>query len=354
MTTRQLRPDLGFWEKVDVPFVHLSVYASMLYHVVAGVFRGKASPRRYDHFIATNVIRKLVSRTTDRQKQYMNAPTPDAYTTAMASHGVQPERVALPHGAEGLWLGNKNAKKVVIYYHGGGFAMPAIPGHFKFWLEMIRALNEGGHDVAVFFLHYTLTPHARYPTQLRQAVEALRYIVNETGRSPADVVIGGDSAGGNLTSATILHLSHPHPEIDPLPLSAPLAGSFAYAPWTNFSNAGPSMKENAWKDIITPELLDTWSSAYKGDKPADNWNEPFNAPAEWWKDAKTEHILVVAGGDEILLSSIEQLAEKIKSVFPATTFIIGEDESHDSIYFVSANESTKTGTELRQWIASRL
>lgn len=71
MTTKQLRPNLGFWEKVDVPFVHLSVYGSMLYHVIAGVFRGKASPKRYDHFIMTNTIRKLVTRTSDRQKQYV-------------------------------------------------------------------------------------------------------------------------------------------------------------------------------------------------------------------------------------------------------------------------------------------
>ncbi|CAG8113209.1 unnamed protein product [Penicillium salamii] len=354
MTTRHLRPNLGFWEKSDVPFVHLSVYASMLYHMVAGVFRGKASPKRYDHFITTNVIRKLVSRTSDRQKQYMNAPTSDVYTTVMNKNGFQPETVSLAHDAEGLWIGNKNAKKVVIYYHGGGFAMAAVPGHFEFWLAMVRALNENGHDVAVFFLRYTLTPHARYPTQLRQAVEALRYIVNETGRSPADVVIGGDSAGGNLTSATMLHISHPHPEIDPLTLSTPLAGTFAYAPWTNFSAGGPSMKENLWKDIITPEILASWSKSYKGDKPADNWNEPNNAPAEWWKDAKTERILILAGGDEILLSSIEQLAEKIKSVFPETTLVIGENESHDAPYFVSVKEETQTGTELRKWIASRL
>jgi cytochrome b561 len=74
MTTRHLRPDLGFWEKADLPLVHLSTYASMLYHAIAGVFRGKASPKRYDHFIMTNVIRKFVSRTSDRQKQYVELP----------------------------------------------------------------------------------------------------------------------------------------------------------------------------------------------------------------------------------------------------------------------------------------
>jgi hypothetical protein len=71
MTTRHLRPNLGFWEKADLPLVHLSMFGSMLYHAIAGVFRGKASPKRYDHFIMTNVLRKFVTRTSDRQKQYV-------------------------------------------------------------------------------------------------------------------------------------------------------------------------------------------------------------------------------------------------------------------------------------------
>jgi acetyl esterase/lipase len=232
--------------------------------------------------------------------------------------------------------------------------MPAIPRYFDFWLEIIRALNENGHDLAVFFPRYTLTPHAVYPTQLRQAVEALRYIINETGRSPANVIVGGDSAGGNLASATLLHLSHPHPEIDSLELSAPLAGVFAYAPWVSFSTEWPSMKDNEWKDILTPALLTSWANSYRGSKAADNWNEPFTAPTEWWADVKTERILILAGGDEILLSPIEEFAKKIKSVFPATTYVVGKDESHDAPFYVSAKEEAQTAVELRQWLAARL
>jgi acetyl esterase/lipase len=232
--------------------------------------------------------------------------------------------------------------------------MPAIAAYFDFWLEMLNALNTTGHDLAVFFPRYTLTPHATYPTQLRQAVEALRYIINETGRSPANVIIGGDSAGGNLTAATLLHLSHPHAEIEPLALSAPLAGAFTYAPWINFSTDWPSMKENQWKDIVTTSVLNRWSTSYRADKPADNWNEPFNAPAEWWRDVKAEKILVLVGGDEILLSPIQEFAKKIKSVYEEITVVVGEDESHDAPFYTMAKEQTQTGTELRQWLAARL
>jgi hypothetical protein len=43
------------------------------------------------------------------------------------------------------------------------------------------------HDFAIFCLDYTLVPHAVYPTQLRQAVSALRYLVQAQNRSPRTV-----------------------------------------------------------------------------------------------------------------------------------------------------------------------
>jgi hypothetical protein len=139
-------PELGFWEKADIPFLHLSVFASMVYSAITGVFRGKASPKRYDHHVLSGLIRKLVDRRSDRQTQYvpsnystldskksmnknaqdinvlsrryLTPPTSVVYETVMKKRGLEPETVALPHGAEGHWLGNKNAKNVIVYYHG--------------------------------------------------------------------------------------------------------------------------------------------------------------------------------------------------------------------------------------------
>ncbi|KAJ5135458.1 uncharacterized protein N7515_004736 [Penicillium bovifimosum] len=346
--------NLSFWEKADIPFVHLSLYASMLYAAVTGIFRGKASPKRYDHHIIASVIRKLVDRSTDKQKQYINSSTGETYAAVMKKRGLALEVVPLPHDTEGYWLGNKNAKNVIVYYHGGGFAMPASAVHFEFWLDMLSILNGTGQDVAVFFPRYSLTPHTRYPTQLRQAVEALRHIIVTTGRSASNVIIGGDSAGGNLASATLLHLSHPHPEIEPLPLDAPLAGVFAYAPWISFSTQWPSMESNRWKDIITPGGLIRWAQEYVDGKVADNWNEPLNAPAEWWAGARTERILILVGSDEILLSPVEEFVKKIQSVFPKISCVVGTEESHDAPFYTRVKEEMETTTELKQWLAARL
>lgn len=36
----------------------------------------------------------------------------------MEKRGLQPETVPLPHDAEGYWLGNKDAKNVLVFFHG--------------------------------------------------------------------------------------------------------------------------------------------------------------------------------------------------------------------------------------------
>lgn len=348
-------PELGFWERADVQLGKLNILANVLYAAITGVFRGKSSPKFYSAHLLATAIRTTVDRYSARQTQYMSPPTPETYKAVMKKRGLEPETVSLPHDTEGYWMGNKDAKNVVIFFHGGGFVLAAVAPHFEFWLNVLKNLNKNGHDIAVFFPRYTQSPHATYPTQLRQAAGALQYILNETGRSPSNIVVGGDSAGGNLALALLLHLSHPHPEIDPISLSSPLAGVFGLASWVNFSTDWPSFKENAYKDILTERVLNEWSGTYHGGKEHDAWSEPDRAPAEWWSDAKTERILLLAGSDELLLSPIESFAKKVKAVFPNTTYLVGVDEPHDMPFYGNPGpEGSYTGNELRQWIASRL
>lgn len=51
-------------------------------------------------------------------QRYLTAPTSAAYADGMKKRGLKPETVALPHNTEGHWIGNKNAKNVIVYYHG--------------------------------------------------------------------------------------------------------------------------------------------------------------------------------------------------------------------------------------------
>ncbi len=191
--------------------------------------------------------------------------------------------------------------------------MSADPVFFDVYSRLITDINSQEHDIAFFFLTYTLTPHASYPTQLQQCVEALRYIVVQTGRSPSNVFIGGDSAGGNLALAVLLHLTHPQPAIEPLEISRPLAGIFVIAPWGCLRFDGwSSEKENRYKDLFLKQAGDKWAKAYLNGRLPDSWSNAFLAPDEWWCGTQAKHVLILAGSEEILLSQIENFVPKLR------------------------------------------
>lgn len=349
---------LTFWERADLLPATMSMLGAFIYNVITGAFRGKGGAKTYKMHVAHAALRATVDRLSPRQMSAMNVATAKTYEQYMLKEGLKPETVELAHGASGLWIGDPTAKYVVVYYHGGGFNFTANANHFVFYHKLVKDLKASGHDVAVFLLAYSVTPEAVYPTQLRQAVEALRYILTSTSRSPSNVIIGGDSAGGNLAMAVLLHLAHPHPEIEKLSIGAPLAGVFAWAPWVDFRTDTPSFEKNRYKDIVTPAGAKKWSAVYLDGKPGDSWSEPCLAPAEWWKDTKekTQRILIVVGGDEVLLSNVESFAQKLKDAVPETTYIVGYEETHvSSVYSAMVLDGeTQQERELKRWLSARL
>ncbi|EEH36233.1 alpha/beta hydrolase fold protein [Paracoccidioides lutzii Pb01] len=357
MAPTSFPPKLSVLEKLDLVPANLSLIASAIYAAITGLVRGQSGHRYYRKHINHAVIRRAISRFSTRQSQALNPATNQAYENFAKAKGFTPQTVALDHEAEGHWIGNKDAKNVLVYYHGGGFASPANPGFFQFQSNILDKLTAAGKDIAIFFVTYTLTPHAVYPTQLRQAVGALRYIVEKTGRSPENVFIAGDSAGGNLTLGILSHLSHPHKAIEPLELSEPLAGAVPISPWVSFSLNYASVKENQNKDILAISALERWSSYYIAGSESDNYLEPLRAPADWWKDLKVRDMLILTGSDDLFRSPVEEFAEKLKSGFPDTTFFVGKDECHDApIVALMLGDQTETeqGKAYFSFFSSRL
>ena len=93
----------------------------------------------------------------------------------------------------------------LIYLHGGGFILFSLDTHDRLMREYAAA---GGF--AVLGVDYPLSPESRYPKALDQIVELVDWLHDgggeELGIDPDRLVIGGDSAGGNLSVATALRL----------------------------------------------------------------------------------------------------------------------------------------------------
>lgn len=182
--------------------------------------------------------------------------------------------------------------------------MDGTAQHLKFWTDIQGELSNIGINTAWFHPTYTLTPHASYPTQLSQAVEALRYVLEDLGRQPQEVILAGDSAGGNLCVAILSHLMHPSDNVPKLEVQTSLRGMILMSPWISFKTTWPSMTRNLDKDIDSLDALHEWSSDYLSGRASDNYVEPILAPRDWWTTAPVNRTLVVAGENEVFLDPI--------------------------------------------------
>lgn len=93
---------------------------------------------------------------------------------------------------------------VLVYLHGGGWMWNSIYTHDR----LIRSYAASA-GVAVVAPDYSLSPDSRFPTAVEECVELVHWLVrrgSEWGLDPSRMVIGGDSAGANLSVAAALRL----------------------------------------------------------------------------------------------------------------------------------------------------
>ncbi|KAK4184197.1 Alpha/Beta hydrolase protein [Podospora australis] len=173
---------------------------------------------------------------------------------------------SLPDGQSSLlWLGKNRSDpattKIVYFFHGGGYGVPMLPGHFEWCLRAyLQAGFETKENVAVAVLQYALVPHEQYPTQLKQAAAGLSQLLS-AGYKPENIIVGGDSAGGNLTLQLFGHLLHPHPEVvhsKLLQSNQKLAGAFLVSPWCGSQhNESWSFKKFGGIDMLSTETMNS-------------------------------------------------------------------------------------------------
>lgn len=190
--------------------------------------------------------------------------------------------------------------------------------HITYLHNLVTAINHSSNApnaFAILMLEYSLAPTAYYPTPLSQAVECLLSLL-DNGRSPADIILGGDSAGGNLCLSILSHYLHPHPSSQVLKLDSrldtPLKGLLLISPWVQFdTSAQKSFSANASADMFVASTLDVWSKTALGGAAPDNYIEPIRADPQWWKGigSLADKILVWGGGNELLIDSITAFVE---------------------------------------------
>jgi acetyl esterase len=100
-------------------------------------------------------------------------------------------RIYRPAGAE--------AKRTVLYFHGGGWVLGDLETHRPFCEQLCA--NTRSEVVAV---DYRRAPEAPFPAAVDDCVAAASWLVErDGGTEQGPVYVGGDSAGGNLTAVAV-------------------------------------------------------------------------------------------------------------------------------------------------------
>ncbi|MGH8229723.1 MAG: alpha/beta hydrolase, partial [Steroidobacteraceae bacterium] len=190
------------------------------------------------------------------------------------------------------------ALPLLVYFHGGGWVWSSIDTHDRLARELAAA---GG--LAVVSVDYALSPEASFPQALEECAAVIRHLAEhgaEWAIDPNRILLGGDSAGGNLALASALLLRAVS--------GPPLRAILAIYPVSDSDLMTPSYREFAQGYVLTAEKMRFYWSVY-APRPADRLH-PLAAPLR--ADlAGLPPVMVQLAELDVLRSEGETLARKL-------------------------------------------
>lgn len=250
-----------------------------------------------------NYLIKLFFKLT-KKLIYRHDYTPDKYRKGMdfftsflrKPKGVVYQLEMVDH-MEALWIKPKNIDNdsVILYLHGGGYGMGSIKSHKKLAARIARSCH-----TQCLIIEYRLAPEHRFPAAVEDSVTAYQWLLNK-GFLPHKIVIGGDSAGGGLTVATLIKLKMEG-------INQPLA-AFCLSPWVDIEASSVEIDGYQHNDpFIDKESVTIWGKRYAGEDVRNPLASPIHADL-----SNICPLLVQIGTSEILLFENRKFYEKAKS-----------------------------------------
>jgi monoterpene epsilon-lactone hydrolase len=198
--------------------------------------------------------------------------------------------------AEWVSVAGASGDAVLLYLHGGGYCIGSINTHRGMAARLAQACRARALN-----LDYRLAPEHPHPAAVDDAVAAYRWLLDR-GVAPAQIVLGGDSAGGGLVMATLLALRDAgHP--------LPVAG-FCLSPWVDLECSGETMTTKADVDpMVGKDGLTEMAAAYAGDHEL---RHPLVSPLHADLSGLPP-LLIQVGTAETLLDDAVRLADRARN-----------------------------------------
>lgn len=206
-----------------------------------------------------------------------------------------------PFEVEGIpaaWVrpeGAHDRSKMILYCHGGGYTSGTL-GYAR--MLAVRMAMATGYEVLAF--QYRLAPEHPYPEALEDARLIWEHLML-LGWGAREIILAGDSAGGNLALELALDLRDTQRM---LPWRMVL-----FSPWTDLTASGESYTECRDRDpLLTREYIEAVRDAFA---PGADWSLPEYSPL--FADLRgLPPTLIQVGGREILRDDSTRLHQKLQ------------------------------------------
>jgi len=200
------------------------------------------------------------------------------------------------NGLYSEWLipENTQSNSVILYLHGGGYAIGSVNTH----RSMVARIAKASRTPALI-IDYRLAPEHPFPAALHDASGAYQYLL-EQGYNNQQIILMGESAGGGLVLSTMLCLRD-----DGIPLPA---AAVLMSPFTDLTASGESVQTRRKQDPMNKPEDIVITQHYVGDcDPAHPMLSPLFADL-----SGLPPLYIQVGDDEIMLSDSTRLAEKAR------------------------------------------
>lgn len=189
----------------------------------------------------------------------------DSFGAILGSRKDTAIREVSVNGMYGEWISVDRAhmKKYIIFYcHGGGYMTGS-----SLYARTLTTKLATSTSMDVFCFDYRLAPENPYPAAIEDALRAWDYVM-QLGYGARDVIVAGDSAGGNMALSLVHHLKEQE-RILP-------RGLLLMSPWTDMTCSGKSYDTRKDVDpVLDAPYINRAISCYAPDEDLEN---PFISP----------------------------------------------------------------------------
>jgi acetyl esterase len=251
-----------------------------------------------------------------------------------APHGAIPARIYTPktlRKKDGL-------APCLVFFHGGGWVIGNLETH-----DVVCRKLAQESELIVISVDYRLAPEHKFPAAVDDAILATKWIAanaKQHGIDASRLIVGGDSAGGNLAAVVALAARDGG--------GPKIAAQLLIYPATEFARKHPSHREPETSILLTHSVIGWFMNHYLGDADISDWRA---SPARAKSLTDLPPAYVLTAGADPLRDEGDEYAARLKEAGVPVTYKHFPGQFHG--FFTMGkllNQANVAVTEIAAWL----